>query len=176
MTIGPAYASRTMKRYGVAALLLSIGAIATALGFQYVGGYHPCPLCEMERYAYYAAIPALLVALMLASRGHVGTAAAIFGLVALAFLGNAGLGAYHAGAEWKYWPGPDSCGGERGLATSAGNLLQDIETIKIVRCDEASWTMLGLSFAGWNAVISLIIAGLAAFAAGAAAKARRTIA
>ena len=150
---------------GATALFLSAAAIATALAFQYVGGYVPCPLCSMQRYAYYAAIPALFIALMLVSGGHRGWPVTLFFLVALAFLANAGLGVYHAGAEWKYWPGPASCGTEQALTGSAGNLLKDLEHTTVVRCDEAQWRLFGLSFAGWNVLSSLAIFALALRAA-----------
>lgn len=157
---------------GAAALLLTIAAIGVALGFEHIGGYVPCMLCYMERWAYYAAIPLLFVALVLAAAGIRGWAVALFALVALGFLANAALGVYHAGAEWKFWAGPASCGGDQVLATSAGSLLKDIEGIRIVRCDEASLRFLGLSFAGWNALGSLVLAMLAARAAAATSAAR----
>lgn len=152
---------------GALSLFVSVAAIVTALGFQYLGGYHPCPLCLMQRYAYYAAIPVLFVALALTAGGYRGWAGLLFFLVALGYLANTGLGVYHAGAEWKYWPGPDTCGGDQGVAATAGGLLKDLESIKVVRCDEASWRMLGLSFAGWSAAISFVLMALtlrAAFA------------
>lgn len=158
---------------GSAALFLSAASILTALAFEHIGGYRPCPLCLMQRYAYYAAMPGLFIALTLSSGGRKGLAALLFLAVALGFLANAGLGAYHAGAEWKLWAGPDSCAGDQGLAVSAGGLLKEIETIKVVRCDEASWRMFGLSFAGWSAVISLIVFALTSRAARAAAETRR---
>ena len=52
-------------RAGALALVIAIGAIVTALGFEHIGGYTPCPLCLMERWAYYASIPALFVSLIL---------------------------------------------------------------------------------------------------------------
>jgi len=159
-------------RYGAAALFLTTGAILAALGFQYIGGYVPCMLCLLERYAYYAAVPLLFIALALTSGSYRGLAAILFFVVALAFLANAGLGVYHAGAEWKFWPGPETCGGGQSLSTSAGGLLNDIEGIKVMRCDEASFRFLGISFAGWNVVSSLLIMALA-LRAGLAANARR---
>ena len=153
---------------GATALFLSAAVILAALAFQYLGGYIPCPLCLMQRYAYYAALPALFVALALVSGGHRGWPIALFFLVALAFLANAGLGVYQAGAEWKFWPGPAFCGTEQTLTTDAGGLLKTLETTKVVRCDEASWRLFGLSFAGWNILTSLAIFALslrAAFAA-----------
>ena len=161
-------------QFGGAALFISLASILTALGFQYIGGYLPCALCFMERYAYYAAIPMLFVAVALSSGGNKGWAAALFFLVALAYLANAGLGTYHAGAEWKFWPGPESCGGDA-QATDAGSLLKNIEGVKIVRCDEASLRFLGISFAGWNVVASLLLVALSLKAAFAAAEAQRQV-
>lgn len=157
---------------GSMALFIAAAAILTALGFQYIGGYVPCELCLEQRYAYYAAIPLLFIALALSSGGNSGWAAALFFAVALVLLANAGLGAYHAGVEWKFWPGPASCGGAPSLATSAGDLVKDLEHIKVVSCTEAAFRFLGLSFAGWNVVASLIAMVFALRAAFASSEAR----
>ena len=143
-------------RYGGVTLFLAAGVILTALGFQYIGGYAPCPLCLMQRYAYYAAIPLLFIAMALVSEMP-RLSAFIFFAVALAFLANTGLAGYHAGVEWKFWPGPDTCGTAQALPTSAADLLSGLDTTNVVRCDEAAWTFAGLSMAGWNAVISLVL-------------------
>jgi disulfide bond formation protein DsbB len=145
-------------RAGSAALVGAIVVILVALGFQHIGGYQPCPLCLQQRWAYYAAIPALFVGLSLLGAERPGAAGVIFLLVSLAFLANAALGVYHAGAEWKFWPGPDTCAaGTMPLGTPAGSLLKQLETARVVRCDEAAWRFLGLSFAGWNVVTSLLL-------------------
>ena len=61
-------ASNAMSyRLGGLMLFATAGAIISALGFQYIGGYDPCPLCLMQRYAYYAAVPLLFIAMALAS-------------------------------------------------------------------------------------------------------------
>ena len=146
-------------RTGAALLLLAIAVIATALAFEYVGGYTPCPLCLQQRYAYYAGIPALFAALVLLAADYQKLAAAMFALVALAFLANAGLGVYHAGAEWKFWPGPDTCAAAPArLSLKAGDLLNPSTRMSVVRCDEAAWRMFGISFAGWNVLISVLLA------------------
>lgn len=154
-------------RLGGLALLVSVGAIVTALGFEHLGGYAPCPLCLMQRYAYYAAIPLLFVAMALvAERSRL--AALLFFAVALAYLANAGLGLYHAGVEWHFWPGPDTCAAAQTLPSSPADLLRGLEEARVVRCDEAAWRLFGLSFAGWNALISLGLFAIslqAAFAA-----------
>lgn len=158
---------------GTLALLIASGAILAALAFQYIGGYQPCMLCLMERYAYYFAVPALFVAVMLYAGGNKGWAALLFALVALAFLANAALGTYHAGAEYKFWPGPDACGGGGSISSSAGDFLEDLAQTRVVRCDEPALVFLGLSFAGWNVVASLLLMALSLKAALAAADARR---
>jgi disulfide bond formation protein DsbB len=158
---------------GALALFTAIFTILTALGFQYIGGYVPCMLCLLERYAYYAGIPVLFVALVLTAGGYHRAAAVLFALVGLAFLANTGLGIYHAGAEWKFWPGPATCGGGESITTSAGSLLNDIQNIKVIKCDEAALRFLGISFAGWNVVASALLAVMtfaAAFAAGSRAR------
>jgi disulfide bond formation protein DsbB len=153
-------------RTGALALLLSVGVILTALGFEYIGGYLPCPLCTMQRYAYYAGIPLLFLALVLVAIDRPGPARLIFAVVAVGFLANAGLGVYHAGAEWKFWPGPATCAAASGdLATNAGSLLKDLQRVQVIRCDEAAWRFLGLSFAGWNVLISLLLSVIALRAA-----------
>jgi disulfide bond formation protein DsbB len=143
-------------RYGGVALFLAAAVILTALGFQYLGGYAPCPLCLMQRYAYYAGIPLLFIAMALTSEMP-RVAGLIFLAVALAFLANAGLGVYHAGVEWKFWPGPDTCGTAQTLPGSPADLLNGLAQDRVIRCDEPAWTFAGLSMAGWNAIVSLLI-------------------
>ena len=162
-------ASRSLSyQAGSFALFLAAGAIIGAWAFEYAG-YPPCPLCLMQRWAYYAGIPLLFAALALVSGGNRRAAMWLFGLAALAFLANAGLGTYHAGAEWKFWPGPETCaGGVQGLSTNAGDLLKQIEATPVIRCDEPAIRILGLSLAGWNVITSLLIFAAALRAAFAA--------
>jgi disulfide bond formation protein DsbB len=134
--------------------------ILAALGYEHIGGYVPCPLCLQQRYAYYGGIPALAAALILLRAGHTLPAAVIFGLVGAAFVVNAGLGIYQAGAEWKLW--------ELSSCSASGALPEfDINKLDVGRapvCGVANWRFLGLSFAGWNAVVSAALA-LGAFSA-----------
>ena len=93
-------------------------------------------------------------------------------ILALAALGNAVLGGYHAGVEWKFWSGPSDCTGPVGNLGSAGTLLDRLDTVKVVMCDEVQWTFLGLSLAGYNVLISLLMAAIAVW--GVAKSARAT--
>lgn len=136
---------------GAGSALLLIGA----LGFQYLGGLAPCPMCIWQRWPHLAAALIAALAVTLLWRQRKGLAA----LGGLTMLGSAALGAYHAGVERGWWPGPGTCsaGPVDGMGTQA--LLQQILTAPLVRCDEIVWSFLGLSMAGWNAIVS---AGLAA--------------
>jgi disulfide bond formation protein DsbB len=155
----------------VASAALAIAAVGAAAllsawFFQYVLGLKPCPLCLEQRYPYYFAIP-LAVMVLLGDEVGASRKVLLAALVAIALgmLWNAGLGIYHAGVEWKWWPGPQECSGTLDDLGSAGGLLKKLESISIVRCDEAAWRFLGLSLAGYNAIISLALAAIAAWAA-----------
>jgi disulfide bond formation protein DsbB len=146
-------------RAGGFALFLAVAAILAALAAQHIWGLEPCPLCLQQRYAYYAGIPILFVALVLVAAEYPRLASLLFAVVALAFLANAALAGYHAGVEWKFWPGPDTCSQTPGALQplGGGSLLNDLSKTRVIRCDEASWRLFGLSFAGWNVINSLII-------------------
>ena len=152
----------------VSAIVFSLAfvTILTAHAFEQFGGYPPCPLCLQERYAYYFAVPATLVAFFAARGNALGVARIVLVLIAVGFLINAGVGVYHAGIEWKWWEGPATCAGGTEIAWGAGGLAEQLENAQVIRCDEAPWHLLGLSFAGWNAVVSAVLATIAVFGAG----------
>ena len=146
-----------------AALAILLGASATIAGawiFEYFG-YLPCELCLKQRWAYYAGVPLALAVTLIAWRGPRGLAQAGFVLLGLLWVGSAIFGTYHAGVEWGWWPGPSDCTGTLTKAPSINDFLQQLQTVKVVRCDAVAIRILGLSLAGWNAVIS---AGMAAAA------------
>ena len=148
----------------LAVLVVAAATIAGAWYFQLVLGLQPCPLCLEQRYAYYLAIPlAALIALAAGQNAPRSLLVAGLAILALAALANAVLGAYHAGVEWKFWPGPSDCTGPVGNLGSAGSLLDRLDTTKVVMCDEVQWTFLGLSLAGYNVLISLLMAAVAAW-------------
>jgi disulfide bond formation protein DsbB len=158
-----------------ATLFVFIAATATILGawaFQ-LAGYAPCELCLKQRIAYYIGIPIALLTLFVVSRHQRGSQrAARFGLAALTliFVASALFGAYHAGVEWGFWPGPADCTGTLEKAGSMNDFMKQLQTTKVVRCDAVAIRILGLSLAGWNAVISAVmavVAGLGAAPAGA---------
>jgi disulfide bond formation protein DsbB len=162
---------RTPPRYDpifVAAIAIAGVAAATILGayyFQYVLGLAPCPLCLNERIAYYVAIPlALLLAVGAAAHARRGLLMAGLLVVGLVMLASAGYGAYHAGVEWKFWPGPEDCSGPIQSFGRASDLLRQLNSVHVVRCDAAAWRFLGVSLAGYNVLISLALAAIAGWA------------
>jgi disulfide bond formation protein DsbB len=121
-------------------------------------------MCLEQRYAYYAIIPvSILIAIAAKMGAPRGVLLAGLALIALAALCNAGFGAYHAGVEWKFWPGPSSCTGSPALNLGGGSLLDQLDKVKVVPCDVVQWRFLGISLAGYNALISLLMAALAAW-------------
>ena len=151
------------------ALLVAFGMAATigsALWFQHVGGYVPCKLCLQQREAYYLGLPFALFAVpAILARMPECVARGCLAIAGLCLLSTALLGVYHAGAEWAWWPGPEDCGAATAAPTDAGGLLQSLATTRPPSCTDAPWRFGGLSFAGWNAVLALALAGLALFAA-----------
>jgi len=146
------------SRTCLAALILCLLTSATiigALAFQHIGGYEPCVLCFRQRTPYYIAVPLSAILMAVCMRGnneHLVRLGLVVGT--LIMLVSAGLGFHHAGVEWGWWAGPDACAGGAGL--SSGSVLPDLDNAKVVSCADVQWRMFGLSFAGWNAVISAI--------------------
>ena len=148
----------------LAVTALAAGTIAGAWYFQLVLDIRPCPLCLEQRYAYYLAIPlGALVALAAGQKAPRAVLLAGLALLALATFANAVLGTYHAGVEWGFWQGPTDCTGPIGGLGSAGDLLKRLDTVKVIRCDEVQWRLFGLSLAGYNVLISLLMAATAAW-------------
>ena len=141
-------------------LILAFATIAGAWVFEWAG-YAPCELCLMQRWAYYAGVPLAALVAIIAGRGPRWLARAGLALLGLVFIGSMVFGVYHAGVEWGFWPGPSGCTGALTKADSMQDFLKQLETTKVVRCDAVAIRILGLSLAGWNAVISAAMAALA---------------
>lgn len=165
MTVTAGRAKTHTDAIFVASMAVAAGAALTLAGawfFQLVLDIRPCPLCLEQRYAYYLAIPlAALVALAASRAASRGLPVAGLVILALVLLANAGLGAYHAGVEWGFWQGPTDCSGPIVDFGNTGNLLDSLNKVKVIRCDEVQWRFLGLSLAGYNVLISLALAAAA---------------
>ncbi|WP_338548298.1 disulfide bond formation protein B [Roseovarius phycicola] len=131
----------------------SVGLLLAAFAFQHLGGMAPCKLCIWQRWPHGAAI-------------GIGALALILPWVLLPLLGalaafiTAGIGAYHTGVEKGWWEGPSSCSSQSTEGLSAQELMDQILSAPLVRCDEVPWSLFGLSMASWNTVVALALAGL----------------
>jgi disulfide bond formation protein DsbB len=129
------------------ALIIPGALIAGALGSQYLGGLAPCEMCLWQRWPHYAAIGLAALAFVLPQR-------ALVWLAALAILISGGIGIFHAGVEYHWWEGLTQCSQVPGSGGS-GNILADIMKTPLVRCDQAQWSLFGISLAGYNGMISI---------------------
>ncbi|MEO8926470.1 MAG: disulfide bond formation protein B [Caulobacteraceae bacterium] len=150
------------------ALLACLFMLAVAHAFETFGHLAPCTLCLKERQIYWGALAIAAVAAALSFTPARSTATRIANvLLVIAFFYSAMVAGYHAGAEWKWWPGPASCSGGA-THVNAADLTAFLNgaPMAMPACDKAVWIFLGLSMAGWNAVISLGLAGVSALAVG----------
>ena len=147
------------------ALVISLVVLGVAHAFETFGQLAPCELCLKEREVYWlaAALAAVGGGLSLTPFKPGRWVSAVLALV---FLGGAALAAFHAGVEWKFWPGPAACTGTH-VQVSTADLSRLLKggPIGIPACDKPAWIFLGVSMAGWNVLVSLSLAGMSAVAA-----------
>lgn len=132
------------------ALLVPLALMAGALGSQYLGRLVPCELCMYQRYPHYAAIVAAALAILLRRTPFSLPLTVLAGLLILV---SGGIGAYHAGVEYKWWPGPQHC---TGTVAPGADFLKRLLAAPVIRCDEPQWALFGISLAGFNFLISTL--------------------
>jgi disulfide bond formation protein DsbB len=135
------------------AIAVPAGLLAAAWGSEIFGGLYPCEMCWWQRYAHIAALVLALVSLALAKAPDRGRS--FVWLAALAILTSGGIGAYHAGVEADIFEGFTQCTASHTAGQSTADLLKEIMANSLVRCDDIQWSFLGISMAGWNAILSL---------------------
>jgi disulfide bond formation protein DsbB len=164
---GPATALRIADHSPEARALVVLGLASTAIGGAWVlelfFGYAPCKLCLLQRWPYYMGVPLALLAWVITGPLRTPRAARpAFAALAMIFMVSVALGVHHAGVEWGWWAGPSDCGGAvRTGPASAENLLAAMNATRIVSCTDATVKFLGFSLAGWNALVSFVIAMVA---------------
>jgi disulfide bond formation protein DsbB len=159
-SVQPSIDALALDWWPVVAFVVSALMLGAAHAFETFGKMAPCHLCLKQREVYWVAGTVALIALVARRTPWAAKARRPFDLLLAAiFLYGAGLAAFHAGVEWKWWPGPTTCTG--GGAAAAGDLLAMLKggAVKVPQCDKAAWVFLGLSMAGWNALASLGFAG-----------------
>jgi disulfide bond formation protein DsbB len=141
---------------GLLAALGSTGMLGGALYFQYVVGLAPCEMCHWQRWPHIASIVVGLLAFASFARPRVAATFAVLAVAALAV--TSAIGAFHAGVELHWWQGPQTCTGTIPRGLSADELKKYLFGAKMVRCDDIVWSLWGISMAGWNAVLSGVLA------------------
>jgi disulfide bond formation protein DsbB len=143
----------------------SAAMLAAAHAFETFGGFAPCHLCFYQRDVYWAALGVGVAGFALGYMRLRWSTRVASALLALIFLAGTGIAAYHAGVEWKWWPGPASCtGGGGGIKAADLTAFMSGAKTHVVQCDEAAWRMFGVSMAGYNAAISLVLTALSVIA------------
>jgi disulfide bond formation protein DsbB len=138
------------------AIAVPAALLAGAYGSEIWGGLYPCEMCWWQRYAHFAALGLALVSLLLVRAPDRGRS--FVWLAALAILTSGGIGAYHAGVEADIFEGATQCTTNATAGLSGDALLKAIMAAPVVRCDEVQFAFLGISMAGWNAILSGLFA------------------
>ena len=143
-----------LGRARLIALLVPAVLLGGALGSQHLGGLHPCEMCHWQRWPHGAAI-LLALGAMLSPLAAPRTRALTL-LAALAIAVSGAIGVFHAGVEYGWWEGLTTC------STSGAVTLDAILSAPVIRCDQVQWSLLGISLAGYNALLSFGAAALIA--------------
>lgn len=152
--------TRGLRNARLLALLIPAALLGGAWAFQMIGGLYPCEMCHWQRWPHYGAL--VLAALAFVIGGPRGKATLVAGAAALIAVSGL-IGLFHAGVEYHWWQGITACTQTVSTAgLSPEQALKDLLAAPIVRCDAAQWTLLGVSLAGWNAIVSLADAALVA--------------
>ena len=146
------------KKATLLAFGLGLVAILGAWGSQLFGGLVPCELCLEQRVAYYWGLPVLAAILLLWNRLPLTVWYVAMATAAAIFAWGTYMGGFHAGVEWGFWPGPTACTGLGSTDLSFGDLGGEIEAV--IPCDVVQFRFLGISLAGFNALVSLAIVAL----------------
>jgi disulfide bond formation protein DsbB len=148
----------SLRRAQILAFLVPAALLAGAWGFQLIGKLFPCEMCHWQRYPHYAAL--VFAALSFVTGGPRTKRTLVAGAAALVVVSGL-IGVFHAGVEYHWWQGITAC--TQTVSTAGLTTQQSLERLlaaPIVRCDQAQWTLFGLSLAGWNAILSFLGAGL----------------
>jgi disulfide bond formation protein DsbB len=162
---------RLLTRWWTAfALAISLAMLGFAHYSERVLGLAPCNLCLKQREVYWGAVAIALIATLWAviSQARRGTPRIAAFLLATVFTTGAITAGFHAGGEMKWWELPALCAGGGGgadLEALTSLALGVGEPQRIVMCDAVTWRFLGLSMAGWNALLSVALAGFSLIAA-----------
>ena len=133
------------------ALLVPAALLAGAYGSQHLGGLAPCEMCYWQRWPHWAAVALALGSILLSTMPDRGRS--LVWLAALAILVSGGIGVYHVGVEQGIFI--RTCGGPCNVPPEQ---MMECVMRPRVACDAIQFQFLGISMAGWNAIISVLSA------------------
>ncbi len=137
--------TKAEKRAQLLALVVPAALLGGAYVSEYGFGLFPCEMCWWQRWPHFAALAFALLSFVVPPK-RVWIAIAAGGILTSGL-----IGVFHAGVEYGFWEGVTSCA----QPSLGGDALEAIFNAPIVRCDVAPWTLLGISLAGYNAIISI---------------------
>ena len=157
----------TPRTMAIVILIVSLATLSGAWFIELVLGIKPCHLCLIGRMPHYAGIAVALLTVFLTNRPSPSRLIGrlVLAMLTLIFLLGTGIAIYHSGVEFGLFQGPTDCTGAIEKPVAIQDFLKQLETVKVVRCDEVAMRIFGLSLASWNAVISLALAGVAGIGA-----------
>jgi len=141
----------------LALVLTGAGALAGALISQYWGGLQPCILCLYQRWPHGVAAGLGLVTLLPLSAGLRRWLLTLGGVTLLV---GAGIAFFHVGVEYHWWAGTASCGSPVNQPQTIEDLRRALLAAPVVRCDVPAWSLFGLSMAGYNVLLSVLVGGI----------------
>jgi disulfide bond formation protein DsbB len=147
-------AETALGRAHLLLLLAPAALLGGAFAFQHIGGLHPCEMCVWQRWPHALALVAGTAALLLPAASRRWPLL----LAALAVVVTGSIGVYHAGVEQRWWQGPSTCSA---TDLGSGDFLSNVLATPVVQCDQIAWSLAGISMAGYNAILSFLIAGVA---------------
>ena len=136
-------------------LFISIFALGSAYFIEYILGHQPCNLCLIERLPYFLAIIVILLGLSLNRFEKL-----IFISLSLIFTSATFLSIYHVGIEQGFFKESLVCiSNDEINSLNKEDLMKELQK-KVVSCKDVQFTLLGLSLATINTIISLILSGI----------------
>ena len=162
---------RLMTRWWTAfALAASLAMLGAAHAFERFEHLAPCNLCLKQREAYWGAVAvaAVATAWTLLSGSRRGTPRIAAFLLAAVFATGAITAVFHMGGEYGWWALPATCsavGGSVDLESLTALAMGTGPAVRVISCGDVAWSWLGLSMAGWNAIIASALAVFSLLAA-----------
>ena len=133
-------------------LFISIFVLISAYFVEYILGYKPCNLCLIERLPYFFTIIIVLLCLTINKFYKI-----VFILLTITFAVGTILSFYHFGIEQGFFKESLVCAANNEINSLAKeDLIKELQK-KVVSCKDVQFTLLGLSLAIINTIISFIL-------------------